>query len=270
MRKICVINQKGGVGKTTTTVNIGAGLAASGKKVLLIDLDPQGNISHSLQVNPEKDAYNLLIENAHWKECIVNVSKNLDVMPGRETLTKAEIILAGEQFRETVLKRRLADIRGYDYIIIDCPPSLGLLNQNAMLFCSEAFVPVSSDVLGLVGLRKMKNAITVMQKVFEHPIKITKVIPTMYDQRTRVCKEALMQMQNDYYEVVSNPIRINSKVKEAPGEKKPLLEYAKSSRGAKDYAELVRFVLYEESRYDVPVSEDGIADDVSQFGEILA
>ncbi|PIO05065.1 hypothetical protein COT47_06385, partial [Candidatus Woesearchaeota archaeon CG08_land_8_20_14_0_20_43_7] len=189
MRRICVINQKGGVGKTTTTVNLGAGLAAEGKKVLLIDLDPQGNISHCLKVEPQKDAYSLIIENAHWKECIVNVAKNLDVMPGRETLTKAEIILAGEQFRETVLRRRLEDIRGYDYIIVDCPPSLGLLNQNAMLFANEAFVPVSTDPLGMVGLKKMENAVRVIEKVFDHNIRMTKVIPSMYDRRNKICKE---------------------------------------------------------------------------------
>ena len=270
MRRICIINQKGGVGKTTTTVSIASGLAAEGKKVLIIDLDPQGNISQSLKFESGKDVYHLLIENAHWKECIVNASKNLDVMPGRETLTKAEIILAGEQFRETVLKRRLEDLRGYDYIIIDCPPSLGLLNQNAMLFANEAFVPVSTDYLGMVGLKKIENAIKVMQKVFEHDIKITKIIPTMYDQRIRSSRQILHDMQNEYYELVSNPIRINSKIREAPGQRKSIFEYDKTCRGAKDYKEVVRFVLYEEPKYSLPESSDSLAGSTKTFKEILA
>ena len=270
MRKICIINQKGGVGKTTTTVSLGAGLALQGKKVLIIDMDPQGNVSHSLNFEPQKNTYHLLIENAHWKECIVNVSKNLDVMPGRETLTKAEIILAGEQFRETVLKRRLEDIRGYDYILIDCPPSLGLLNQNAMLFVNEAFIPVATDVLGMVGLGKIKNAITVMQKVFEHDIKITKVVPTLFDKRNKICKTVLGELQNDYYELISNPIRINSKLKEAPSKRCSIFEYDKNSRGAKDYHELVRAVIYEEAKYSIEGSKDPIPSDIKTFKEVLA
>src|SRR3989344_662812 len=125
MRRICIINQKGGVGKTTTAVNLGFGLALEGKKVLIVDLDAQGNISTCLPAESKKDLFDLLIENADVQECISVVRENLHVIKSKETLAKAELILVGEQSRESVLKRKLTNVKGYDYVLLDCPPSLG-------------------------------------------------------------------------------------------------------------------------------------------------
>ena len=224
MRKICVINQKGGVAKTTTTINLGFGLAREGKKVLIIDLDAQGNIATCLGVETQKDIYDLLIENAEPQECITHVADNLDVLPSCESVAKAEMILVGESRREHILKKKLNKLNGYDYILLDCPPSLGLINQNAMLFATEAIIPTSTDLLGVDGLRKMVAALQQMNKVFDHDIVISKVIPTLFDTRSNVCKNTLSVIQNEFYTVVSEPIRMNTKLKELAGKKKPIFK----------------------------------------------
>ena len=246
MRKICIINQKGGVGKTTTTVNLAVGLAKAGKKILVLDLDAQGNINTCLPAESKRDMYDLLVENARLRECIASVNENLDIVTSKETLTKAELILVGEQNREKILKKNLGTVSGYDYILLDCPPSLGLLNQNALLYADEAIIPASTDILGLDGLQKISSAIDKINEVFNHDIQISVVVPTMFDSRTKVCKATLKAMNKEFFGSVSDPIRINSKLKEAPGSKKSIFEYAKYSNGAKDYAKLVEMVLRQE------------------------
>jgi len=255
MRKLCIINQKGGVGKTTTTVNLAFGLAMQGKRVLIVDNDPQGNVSTCLGGESYKDMYDLLIENADVQECIAHIAPNLDLLKSKETLTKAEFILMGEASRETVLRRKLAPIKGYDYIIVDCPPSLGLLNQNALLYSDEAIIPATTDVLGFDALKKMMTAIHKINEVFGHNIQITKVIPTMHDVRNKICVETLSKMQNEYYNLVADPIRISSKFKEAPDKKKSIFEYDKSGKGAEDYERLVKNVLRDEAKFDHRVGE---------------
>ena len=250
MRKICVINQKGGVAKTTTVVNLAAGLSRLGKKVLVLDLDAQGNTGKCLNAQSTKDIYDLLIEGADIRECITKLDTNLDIITSRETLTKAELILVGEQNREKVLDKKLKKVKDYDYVLIDCPPSLGLLSQNAMLYADEAIIPVSTDILGYDALRKMIIAIRTLNHVFEHDLRITKIVPTLFDKRTKVCREIMEKIRNEFYELVSEPIRINSKLKEAPREGKSIFSYDSSSRGAKDYIALVRQVLQEESKVE--------------------
>ncbi len=250
MRKICVINQKGGVGKTTTSINLGVGLAKEGKKVLIIDLDAQGNVGTCLPAESKKDIYDFLVENADIRECISCVSENLDIIKSKETLAKAELILVGESSRETVLRRKLQNLSGYDYVLLDCPPSLSLLNQNAMLFAHEAVIPASTDILGIDALRKMRFIVDKINDVFAHNLTITKVVPTLYDVRNKVCNLVLKQMQSEFYELVSDPIRVNATLKEAPAEKKSIFEYAPASRGAEDYRKLVRHVLRDEEKYN--------------------
>jgi chromosome partitioning protein len=248
MRKIAVINQKGGVGKTTTTVNLGAGLARQGKKVLIIDLDPQANISTSLHTESLKSMHDFLIEGAELDECITRLGKDLDILKSKSNLTKAEMIMVGEASRETILKRKFEQIKGYDYVLIDCPPSMGLLSQNALLYAEEAIIPASCDVLGIDALKKMISNIQNLNSVFDANIRITKIIPTMYDRRNKICVKTLAEMQNLFYELVSDPIRVNSKLKEAPAAKKSIFAYDKSSRGAEDYGKLVKSVIRDEKR----------------------
>ena len=247
MRKICVINQKGGVGKTTTSVNLAAGLAREGKSVLLVDLDPQGNISTSLKCYPKKDIFDLLFNNATVQECTVELGKNLTVIPSKETLTKAETLLQKEEQKHHLLSKKLMSISGkYDYVIVDCPPSLGLLNQNAILFAQEAFIPVATDYLSYDALQKMNEAITDINSFYDHFCKVSRIIPTMFDKRNKLAKEILNKMNSDFYGLVAEPIRICSKIKESPKYGKSVFKHAPYSRGSQDYKTLVRHVLYDE------------------------
>jgi chromosome partitioning protein len=248
LRRICVINQKGGVGKTTTAVSIAAGLSRHDKKVLIIDLDPQGNVALCLNVEGEKDLYSVMSEDAELKECIKSLGKNLDIITSCETLAKTEMLLAGMKKKEYVLREKLKGIEGYDYVIIDCPPSIGLLNRNALLYAQEAFIPVSTDHLGFDALNKMQRHIEEINDEFDHSIKITKVIPTLFDRRNKTCRIYLDKINSNFYDVVTNPIRINSKLKEAPASGKSIFSYAPSSNGAKDYMEAVQSILSEEKK----------------------
>lgn len=243
MQKIAIINQKGGVGKTTTTISLAHGLAKQGKKVLIIDLDPQGNVGTCLNVESEPDIYDVLISGVNPQQCYQKVDENLFVITSRETLTKASMILVGEPSRETVLQRKLDPISGFDFVFVDCPPSLGLLNQNALLYANEVFIPSATDVLSLDATRKMIGAIAHMNKVFKHDAEVTKIIPTLFDQRNKICKQVLRKMQEEYGDLVMDPIHMNSKLKEAPGKGKSIFDYAGKSRGAVEYQKLVDIVL---------------------------
>ncbi len=243
MRKICLINQKGGVAKTTTTINLASALAANEKRVLIIDLDPQGNIGTCLCVQGEKTVYDLLVNDADPYDCIVTVSENLDIITADSSLAKAELIMAGQTSRETVLRRKLEPVFNYDYVLIDCPPSLSLLNVNALLYANEAFVPVATDFLALDALKKMSQTISEINELFDHDIKITQVIPTLYDKRSKACVTTLKEIKRGYDELVTNPIRMNSKIREAPSQGKDIFEYAKRSPGAMDYKKLAQTVM---------------------------
>ncbi len=251
MRKICVINQKGGVGKTTTAVNLAAGLSRNGKKVLLIDMDPQGHLGASLHSEHSKDMYDLLIDNAKWEECIKPLGKNLDIISSRETLTKAEALLSKTQNSQFVLSEKLKKLKVYDYIVIDASPSLSILNQNALIYASEVFIPVSTDYLGYDALKKIITAINAINKNYDTDLKITKIIPTMFDKRSRMCKEYLDKLRNEFYDVLAEPIHMNSKLKEAPRHGKSIFSYDNSSKGAKDYLQLVKSVMNDEMKLNV-------------------
>lgn len=255
MRTICVINQKGGVGKTTTAVNLAAGLSRNDKKVLLVDLDPQGNIDLSLKVKSEYNLYDAMTNTITIHECIINLAKNFDVITSKESLTKAEYYLARQENSRLLLKQLLEKVKGYDFMIVDCPPSLGILNQNALAFCQEAFIPVSTDFLGFDALMKMHKIINTINENYDSKIKITKVIPTLYDKRNKICRETLAAMQQEYPELTSYPVHINSKVKEAPKSGKSIFSYARSSQGAKDYGKLVEDVINMEVEYATAVAE---------------
>ncbi|MEM4756021.1 MAG: ParA family protein [Candidatus Woesearchaeota archaeon] len=249
MRKICIINQKGGVGKTTTTISLASGLARAGKKILLIDFDAQGNIAASLHLKPQKTIYHLLIDGLEPQKCITPALKNIDVIASDNALHKAELILSGQPNREMTLKRIMNHLNTYDYILIDCPPTLNLLNYNALIYATEAIIPVSTDYLGIEGLKKMLDIITQIEKLFEHTVKVTAVIPTLYDSRSKICKESLEEIKNLAPTTVTAPIRINSKLKEAPKYGKPIFDYNKSANGAKDYDGIVQSLLASERTF---------------------
>jgi chromosome partitioning protein len=249
MRKIAVINLKGGVGKTTTTLNIAVGLARKNRRVLLVDMDPQANLTGSLFLAGNKTVYDLLINKEHPSDVIINVDEFLDAIIADKKLADAEMIMAGMPSRETILKRSLESIFNYDYVLIDCPPSNGLLNYNSLLYADEAFVPVSTDYLGVVGLRRIVEIIDEINELFDHNVEISTVIPTMYDIRSKICKESLEEIRKGFNGEVVAPIRVNSKLKEAPRSGTSIFDYSKKSRGAKDYSRLVNQILNREEFY---------------------
>lgn len=249
MRRICIINQKGGVGKTTTAVNLGAGLSRHNRKVLILDLDPQGNIGICFNDTGEKDMYDFLIENADIKECTRNLGLNLDIITSKESLTRAEAMMVSMENKETLLRRKLVNVTSYDYIIIDCPPSIGLLTQNAVLASTEAIIPVSCDYLSYKGLKAIVQLINFMVERYDHDIVVSRILPTLYEPRNSLNAEVLGQMKNDFYELISDPIDICPKLREAPKIGQSIFKFALKSKGARDYGKLVRSVIYEEKEF---------------------
>ena len=183
-RKICVINYKGGTGKTCTVVNLAHGLAIKGKKVLVVDTDPQGSSGYHLGVDSQHTLYDLLVGGFPIQKCIVNARENLDIIPSNERLFPAEMSLSKLRNRELVLSQKLNDIESkYDFVLVDCAPSINLLNQNSLLFSNEIFLPVSMEYLSLLGIKQLLNNIKIINKIFRHNITVTKLIPTFFDIR---------------------------------------------------------------------------------------
>jgi chromosome partitioning protein len=251
-RAIAVMNQKGGTAKTTTSVSLAAGLAERGFKTLLIDLDAQGNVGVSLGIRGPKSLYSVLVEGVRPEDVSVPVRHNLDVITADRSVAAAEIELVGKRDRARVLRRRgaglIAPSSPYDYIIMDCAPSLSLLNQNALTFAREVLVPVSCDYLALVGVKQILTTLKHVNEVLLHPVQVLGVLPTFYDVRMRIAKEALAAMRAHFKERVLPPIRVNARLKEAPSHKRTIFEYAPESNGAQDYAAAVEWVLRSDKR----------------------
>lgn len=242
--RIAVLNQKGGTGKTTTTVSLGAGLATAGFRVLIIDVDSQGHVGVSLGVKADKSLYHLMIENHPLDDCTVTARPNLDVLPGDESLASAEIFLARQsEERDKSLRRVLSDNRDYDFILLDCGPSLSLLNMNALTFADHLIVPVSCDFLSLIGVKQVLKTIKNINKVLLHPISILGILPTFYDMRNNISDESIKTLKGYFHDKVLPPIRVNTRLKESPRHQKTIFEYAPKSRGAADYQQLVDWVL---------------------------
>lgn len=242
-RKIAIVSQKGGVGKTATTLSLGAGLSRKGKKVLLVDLDPQGNIATSVLDENNKGIFDYLIYGTPLESCITHMGANLDLLTSQKNLQKAENVLIKKEKTPHFLKEKLSKIKGYDFIILDLAPSFSEINKQALLFADEAIIPVSTDFLGYDALTKTIETIKELNDEFDHELKIIKIVPTMFDKRAKLSKEILSLIESNYYTITSNPIRVDSKLKEAPKAKKSIFSYAPSSKGALDYSELVNQVL---------------------------
>lgn len=248
MRKIAIINQKGGTAKTTTAVNLAAALAFHNRKVLLIDMDPQGNVATWFDVVPRKSLYHLLVEETTMPhECILPVREHIDILPSTKTAAQAELILTGLPGRERVLSRKLATLSGYDFVLLDCPPSLNLLNQNAIVYATEAFIPVSMDYLALVGVKQILENLKMVREILEHPIDVSLVIPTFYDGRNRKSREVLERLEVHFDGKVTEPIRANVRLAEAASHHQTIFEYDPNSYGARDYKQLAERVLSESS-----------------------
>ena len=242
MRVIALANQKGGCAKTTSTSNIGAGLALLGHRVLLIDLDPQANLTEGLGVDSGKlqmSVYDLLINANRTNEVIINVKDGLDLMPSCIDLAGAEAELINLQGRESRLRAALATVRGYDYVLIDSPPSLGQLALNGMYAASEIIIPVQTEFYALAGVAKLIDTVAEVQKWGNPGLVVSGVVGTCYDARKNLSKEVVSQMREHFGDKVYRTlIRDNVALAEAPAAGLDIFAYDKSCRGAKDYAAL--------------------------------
>jgi chromosome partitioning protein len=247
-RRIAILNQKGGTGKTTTSVNLAAGIAERGHNVLLIDTDAQGNVGVSLGVAGEQSLYHVLVDGIDPNEVSIPVRQHLDVITADATLAAAEIWLARQSpdHRSRIMTKRLnlmAVSRRYDYVFIDCGPSLNLLNQNALSYADEVVIPVTCDYLALVGVKQVLRTIKDIERHLHHAVRVSAVLPTFYDGRTRLAREVLATLQGHFKHRCLEPIRSNTRLAEAPSHRKSIFEYAPDSHGAADYNRVVDWLL---------------------------
>lgn len=241
MRRIAVVNHKGGTGKTTTAVHLAAGLAERGRRVLLIDLDPQGNVGQWFGI-AEEDLHVAALARgqAVAAEAVVGVRENLDVLASDWRLAEAEETLIRGKERERWLRNRLARVDdGYDFTIVDCAPSMSILTTSALAYADEVVIPISMEYLALIGVRQIVENILRMASANGDEIRITAVVPTFYQSNLRKSGEILDALERHFKSALTDPIRINVRLSEAPSHQQTIWEYSPRSRGADDYRKLV-------------------------------
>ncbi|MBR4446376.1 MAG: ParA family protein [Solobacterium sp.] len=252
---IAIANQKGGVGKTTTSINLAAGLAYFDRKVLLVDFDPQGNATHGIGANKvgfKDTVYQVLMGEETVEEVAVHLQMPpLDVLPASIDLSGADVDMASyETGRERLLKRKLDAVKDkYDYIIIDCPPALGLLNTNALTAADTVMIPVQCEYFALEGLTQLLSTIRLVQRLWNPRLSIEGVLLTMFDARTKLSVEVQQEVRKYFKENVYKVyIPRNVRLSEAPSREKSIFEYDTRSEGAKAYAQLVNEVITQNER----------------------
>lgn len=258
---IGVVNQKGGVGKTTTSANLGDSLAKKGKKVLLVDIDAQSNLTTHLGLGskedpedmsevtpgPEFTIYDVLKGNKSINQVVIHRSENLDVVPSSLFLSAADLELGGVVGRELILKRALEHVKqNYDYIIIDCPPALGLLSLNALAAVERVIVPVQSEYLALHGVRQLLDTIDQVRNIYNPALVVGGVLICLHDSRKRLARAVSDTIRAYFGELVFDTvIRTNVSLAEAPASGQTIFEYAPKSSGADDYSSLAQEILNE-------------------------
>jgi chromosome partitioning protein len=258
MRIIALMNQKGGVGKTTTTVNLGAALAEMGKRVCLIDLDPQAHLTINYGMEPSPDIcslYDVLINDRSFLEAVHKVDQNIALVPSSIDLAGAEVELVSILGRETLLKRRLEAVEhDFDFILLDCPPSLGLLTLNALAVADEVIIPMQPHFLALQGVAKLLETVQLVNKRINPKLRVSGIVLTMFDSQTKLSNEVVAEL-NSFIEqaegkalpwatavIFKSKIRRNIKLAESPSFGKTIIAYEPTSNGAADYRALAREV----------------------------
>ena len=242
---VSIANQKGGVGKTTTSVNLSAALAKKGKKVLLIDADPQGNATSGLGIDKEieKSIYDVIINEVNLDEAVKDTNiKKLKICPSNINLAGAEVELVSLMSREHRLKERIDEVREkYDYIFIDCPPSLGLITLNAFTASDSVLIPVQCEYYALEGLGQLINTINLVRKHLNKSIEIEGAVLTMYDSRTTLSNQVVKEVKGYFDDrVYKNVLPRNVKLSESPSYGMPISVYDAKSKGAKSYEKLAK------------------------------
>jgi chromosome partitioning protein len=236
-RVIAITNLKGGIGKTTTVVNLGAGLALKGARVLLVDVDAQGNLAMALGVRPRRTLYEVLVDGAAAVDCLTPARPNLDLIAADESLLTAQPVIARRTDWPRVLEQGLRPIRNaYDFILIDCGGSLTVLNTNALVAASEVLVPTTVEPFSLKGLEMLQTQIV---RVKRNQGALRAIVPTMYDPRLRQAKALIDELNTRYGDLVTTPIRVNVRLSESSAQGRTIYEFDPRSRGAVDYAMLV-------------------------------
>jgi chromosome partitioning protein len=248
-RILALSNQKGGVGKTTTAINLSASLASAGQRVLLVDLDPQGNatsgVGHDRNSLP-RGVYEVLLGFAEAEDCVVPTGRpGLDLLPATAGLVGAEVELVDQRGRERRLRRGLAGIRAsYDWVLIDCPPSLGLLTVNALTAADRVLVPLQAEYYAMEGLSQLLRTITAVRRGLNPDLRREGIVVTMYDQRTNLCREVDGQARELFgAEVFRTVVPRNVRLGEAPSYGQPVLDHAPTSSGARAYTALAHELL---------------------------
>jgi len=236
MRKIAILNFKGGTGKTTTAVNLSAALALKRQNVLVIDCDPQGSVADWLGINPKNTFFDLLSDTVKLEECIYQARERLSVIVSDKKLALAEVRLARQEDMEKAFQKKLGSLKGYDFMFLDCPPSMSILNLNALEYAGEIFMPVSMDYLSLRGVKQVVESLS-------EGVEVTKIIPTFYDQRTRKSREILRDLRSFFKGKVTSPIRVNVRLSECSSYHQTIFEYDPHSRGACDYQQLAKEIM---------------------------
>jgi len=244
MKKIVIANHKGGVGKTTSSINISAGLAKKGKNVLIIDTDPQSNLTESFGIfDPDKDLYLSFSKGEPLP--IINVKKNLSIVPNSLNFSGIELEIAGRMPREIILKELMSDLdKTYDYCIIDCPPSLGLITLNALVAADEVYIPMEAEFLAYRGIDSIVGIINLVKKHFNPELMIKGVFFTKYNEQRVLTKEIKNQIKGYFGDnLMKTAIRVNVALAEAQSSGKDIFEYDPNSNGAKDYMSLVNELI---------------------------
>lgn len=249
---LAVTNQKGGVGKTTSVLNIGVFLANKGKKVLLIDIDPQANLTSGLGIERDKDddgfisVYDILINETNAKDAVIKSRvSNLSIIPSSIELAGAEVEMVNSMSRESVLKRALDQLKDeYDYIIIDCPPSLGLLTINSQVAADKVLIPVQAEYYALEGLGQLVNTVQLVKNNLNPNLEIGGVVLTMFDTRTNLSKDIALELQNHFGEKLFDTlVPRNIRLSEAPSHGLSIHEYDPASTGAMAYDRLTKEII---------------------------
>lgn len=250
---IAIANQKGGVGKTTTSINLSSCIAHLGKKVLLVDIDAQGNTTSGLGIDKaslEKSVYDVLINGANIKDVIIDTcQKNLSLCPSSIELAGAEIELVSMMSRETILNEALSEVKDdYDYILIDCPPSLGLVTLNALTASNSVLVPIQCEFYALEGLSQLMNTISLVRKRLNRGLEVDGLVLTMFDSRTNLSIQIVEEIKNHFGDnVYSTLIPRNVRLSEAPSFGLPIIMYDAKCAGANAYIELAKEVISKEN-----------------------